>query len=275
MLGIVHASFSQDAYELSFSVVLATGKKLQFDSADDLLRHDNTVADPINHLRIQATDSRKSSSCSIFFYGEKQPHLSGVTVKVESEQQRWATSLSAELEEQVERIKMPGLFYRLRQSVGVRNLLTTLLIPIALSAFTIGAFIDLSKISGTQEERREILRLAEAAKSQDEKIDVLVKAQVAALREKSPDSFSSSIRLPSVDAKFVVGLLPVLISLLLLWYLISWCYPPAVFSWGDSGKQFQRLLERRKNLWSILVTVIVLGFLVNVSSPVISSWLGV
>lgn len=275
MLGIVHGWFAQVPYGLAFSVTLISGKKLHFDSVDDLLQHDNTVLDPIHHLKIQATAQDKSSACSIFLYGEKQPYLSGVTVKVESQEQRRATSLSAELEEQVERIKMPGLIYQLRQWVRLRNLATILLIPLAMAGSAIGFFLNFSRLSGTQEERREIIRLAEAARTQDEKIDILLKTQLAILREKDPDSFSFSFRFPSVDAKLVLGLLPVLLSLLLLWYLLKYRYPPAVFSWGDSGKRYQRLLERRKNLWSVIVTVIVLGFLVNLSSPVISSWLGV
>lgn len=275
MLGIVHASFDHAAYKLIFNVVLTSGKKLQFDSAEDLLRHDNTVANSIHHLKVQAEGTSESLSCSIFFYGEKEPHLSGITVNVESQDQRRATSLSAELEEQLERIKMPGLVYQLRQSVGFRNLFTALLIPVAIAVSLFGASANLLKMSSAGEVNREILLLAEKAKTQEEKIDVLFKAQVATLSEKTSASVSSAIRLPSINAKLAIGLLPVLISLVLLWYLIKYCYPPAVFSWGDSGNQFQKLLERRKNLWSILVTVIVLGFLVNLSSPVISSWLGV
>lgn len=275
MLGIVHDSFDRCTYRLSFSVMLVSEKKLQFDSADDLLRHDNTLADPIQHVRIQAVGDDDSTSCEIFFYGEKEPHLSGIAVNVKSKEQRWAASLSAQLEEQVARIKMPGVIYQLRQSIRLRNLLTGLLIPLVLTMSASSFFIEFSKLSGAQEERREILRLAESAKTQEEKVDFLVKAQIAVLREKNPDSFSSAIKVPSVDAKLAIGLLPVLLSLLLLWYLIKYCYPPAIYSWGDSGKQFQRLLERRKNLWSILITVIALGFLVNFSSPIISGWLGV
>jgi hypothetical protein len=226
-------------------------------------------------LTVIARANDSTSSCTIFFYGEKAPHLSGVTVTVESTEQRWATSIAAELEEQAERIRSPGFVYQLRQSVNFRNLLTTLLIPTALAAGAFGAFLDVSKLSGVKEERRQLLQLAEAAKTSEEKLDFLLRAQVASLREKNPDSFSSALRLPNIDIKLAVGLLPMLVSLVLLWYLLKYCYPPAVFAWGDSGRHYQRLLDRRKNVWSILVTVIVLGFLVNLSSPIISSWIGV
>lgn len=275
MLGIVHSSFGGSAYNLTFSVALTSEKKIQFDSVDDLLRHDNTLADPIHHLRINATAQDKSAACSIFFYGEKEPHLSGVTVNVESNEQRWAVSLAAELEEQVERTKLPGLVYQLRQSVSFRNLVAVFLLPLAVAVGMFSAFMDLTKLSGAQEERRELLRLASEARTTEDKLDFLIRAQVATLRDKSPESFTAAIRLPQMDIKLAVGLLPMLVSVALLWYLLKYCYPPAVFSWGDSGRQYQRLIERRKNLWSIVVTVIVLGFLVNLSSPVISSWLGV
>lgn len=275
MLGIVHGYYGQDSYQLTFSVVLSGGKKLKFDSVDDLLRHDNTVADSIHQLRIQAVNSEESLKCEIFFYGKEQSHLSGITINVESNEQRTATSLSAELEEQVERIKMPGIVYQLRQLMSFKNILTTLLLSISILLSVMPAVIDFSKASETQEEAREILRLAESAKTQDAKIDILFRAQIADLQRKNPKSFSSEIKLPSIDVKWAIGLLPLVVCLVLLWYLVNYCYPPAIFSWGDSGKQFQQLIELRKNLWSVLFTVIVLGFLVNVSSPIISGWLGV
>lgn len=275
MLDIVHASFGQSPYEIAFSVTLSGGKSLQFSSASDLLKHDNTVADPVHHLKVIAAGSSTTSSCTIFFFGERHPNLSGINVEVKSDEQRWANSLAAELEEQIERIKMPGILYQLRQSVVFRNLLTTLLIPLVFAASTLGLFMDHSKLSGALDERRALLQLSEAAKSIEEKVDFLVRAQVSALREKGSATIASAIKVPKLDAKLAVGLLPILISLALAWYLLRYCYPPAVFSWGDSGKHFQRLTERRKNLWSIVITVIVLGFLVNLSSPIISSWLGV
>jgi len=274
MLGIIHAAFSQTPYALEFDAQLVSEKKLKFDSIEDLLRHDNTLADPIHHLVITATGKDEASSCELFFYGEKEPHLSGIAVKVESNEQRWASSLAAEIEEQVERIRMPGVIYQLRQSVGFRNLWASLLIPLAVVGMTAGMFADLFKWSNVNEERRSLIQLAETAKTTDEKIDFLMKAQVSTLREKRGENLSAALTLPKVNARFAIGLLPVLVSLGLLWYLFRHCYPPAVFAWGDSGKQFQRLIERRKNIWSILVTVIILGFLVNLSSPVISAWLG-
>lgn len=274
ILGIVHSSF-KDEYKLVFSVTLTSGKSLQFDSENDLLGHDNTVADPIHHLNVSATKNATESSCSVFFFGEKKPNLAGIAITVESEEQRWASALAAELDEQVERIKMLGFVYQMRQSVGFRNLINNLLIPLVLTLLVFATFIETSNFPRVQEERRELLRQAEAAKTTDQKIDFLLKSQVAALRDKSSESLSSALKVPKFDAKLAVGLLPFFLSFILLWYLLRHCYPPAVFAWGDTGRQFQRTLERRKNIWSIVLIAIALGFMVNISSPVISGWLGV
>lgn len=277
MLGIIHASFGQNTYGLSFSVDLKSGKRLNFDSVDDLLRHDNTVADPIRDLQIRALNRDIGSSCLISFDGDAGAHATSVLVRVESEEQRWATSLSAELEEQVERIKMPGLFYQLRKASSRSGLrfyqFWMLLVSCLFTVFLI--VVESPRISNVQEERIELLRRAETAKTSDEKIDVLLRAQTAELRSALEMSDLPTLKFPSVSAKHAIGILPILFSLALLWYLFKYCYPFAVFSWGDSGKHFLSLLERRKSIWSILFTVMALGILVNVSSPVISHWLGI
>jgi hypothetical protein len=274
ILGIVHSSFGKIQYKLHFSVTLKSEKEIRFDSAEDVLRHDNTVADGIHHLVINAKSDATESRCVIFFFGEKKPHVSGIQITVESDEQRWASALAAELEEQIERLNIPGVVYRMRQSVRLRNVLSSLLIPIILISLVITSLLDRSKLSVDREEKRALVRLADAAKTTDEKLDFLFKAQVAALHKGSPDASSLAFQAPKLDAKIVMGLLPLLVVCVVIWYIFRNCYPPAIFAWGDTGKNYQRLLERRKNLWSIVFTVILLGFLVNISSPVVSNWLG-
>jgi hypothetical protein len=57
-----------------------------------------------------------------------------------------------------------------------------------------------------------------------------------------------------------------------LWLLLT-CYPTAVFSWGDGEARYSAILQRRKVLWGVLISVFVVGILSNFFSAGVASWL--
>jgi len=45
--------------------------------------------------------------------------------------------------------------------------------------------------------------------------------------------------------------------------MIAACYPWAVFVWGDIEQHYTALLARRKSLWTVIVSALIIGVLTN------------
>lgn len=61
---------------------------------------------------------------------------------------------------------------------------------------------------------------------------------------------------------YLIGI-PSLVALLSAFAAIFWFYPRNVFSWGDCGENYERIVERRKFIWYGVVLSLVIGVLGN------------
>lgn len=272
---ILNSAFEPMATNFFIEVSLASKKRLSFTSLESLLDQDNALADPVVMLTIRNEKEDSEKEFRVSFWSEMFPHLAGSSVIVQSKDKRWAASLAAEIDEQLTRTKLTGIPYTARQSLKARNWMTTLLIPIMLIITVALSAASLFSEATAQRERQQLLAIAKESITPESKIDFIFKAQKQYLEEKSKYSSSIGFATQKIDANLFIGLLPIIVTASLLWYVLTKCYPPAIFSWGDMQKHYASLIERRKSLWSIIFTVIVLGFLVNLSSPIISNWIGV
>ena len=60
---------------------------------------------------------------------------------------------------------------------------------------------------------------------------------------------------------FVVA--PILLVGVALTYLVTKCYPPAVFPWGDAEEWYSSLINRRKTIWSLAIGALLIGIIAN------------
>jgi hypothetical protein len=51
------------------------------------------------------------------------------------------------------------------------------------------------------------------------------------------------------------------------------CYPSAVFLWGDVNDRYASLVNRRKILWGVIISLIVVGVLSKFLYEAIALWL--
>ena len=265
--GIIAESGKKN-FRIYFHTELSSGKKLKFDSEDDLLKYDNTLSDPIHKLTIRGITEDDSYEVGILFSGERFPDLSSISVGLFSEDKFWLNSLSSQLEEQIERTKMPEIVYKIRQSPRLMNSLF-FLVPMTITL--IFAVFDKSEPSASM---RGLLDLAASANTTDQKLDFLMKAQVAQLTKGVRGSIDSNISFPVFSIQLILILILIFILILAVWYLLAKCYPPSVFAWGDSGERFKLLTERRKNIWNFVIITIISGFFINIISPTLTSLIG-
>jgi len=67
--------------------------------------------------------------------------------------------------------------------------------------------------------------------------------------------------------------LPTLALLICAGVLALTCYPSAVFLWGDETDHYANLMNRRRILWGVIISLILVGVLSKFLYEAISLWL--
>jgi hypothetical protein len=269
ILGVLVAAYGPTAPTLVFQVVLRNGKELTLHDVEELLQHDNTATNPIVELTLLAKDGVKDKHCQILFHTEKYPYLSSISFTIDASELRWVNTLSAELEEQIERVILGGGLYRVMQSPRLRTLLTAFspMIVIILVAF---AFFDFSTQSEFQKMHDQLVAQSKAAVTLDAKVDALLKLQIFSIEKGQAQSADLPFRVPAIDLQTFIAVMPLLLVIALTAYAIRYCYPSAVFAWGDMGIKYFSLIQRRKTIWGVVCIALFLALLTNLSSSVLS-----
>jgi len=179
-----------------------------------------------------------------------------VGVRVRSNDDRWANSALAEVEEQVERT-----FQRYTFSVLTLLGLNLLLLLFLLVAFPVRAdeallplWLKASDLKWAESLVREprIVTEQEAREVLTRQLRNVVAAERSwqAWREQAT-SFT--------DRRAVLLGWPVLFLVVCGVVLLTTCYPRAVFLWGDEKKRYKDMLRRRKFLWGLIWALLVGG----------------
>jgi hypothetical protein len=74
---------------------------------------------------------------------------------------------------------------------------------------------------------------------------------------------SQASNAPLWNWRLMLVLLPVLIISASLIYLITTCYPMAVFDWGDAKEWYEQLFNRRQQVWYVVIFGLLIGLVVN------------
>jgi len=73
--------------------------------------------------------------------------------------------------------------------------------------------------------------------------------------------------------QILVIVIPLVVVVVLGFILLSTCYPTAVFLWGDEEERYASIVNRRKYLWGIIISVTFIGVLSKFFATGVSSWL--
>lgn len=272
IVSILQDALKGSDYEVAFSADLKNTKQILTSDLQELLASDNTVANPIQHLRVFAGTQDRLKHVSVHFQAGTDRYMAAASVTIRCDDSAWSSALYSALEEQVERTALRDLVSRYSRSRTARKLLSPLLaLFVAAFAvlFTVGT---IGRLAGSSQEARELIERAKTVQTQEEKIDFLLrKAQhdLHRLDRSQPDAIFGLITLP-----VIVAAAPFVIVVLLVGYCLTRCYPGSVFLWGDYAEYHARVLARRAMIWNVVLVALVVGLVINLSSTVLGRALG-
>lgn len=262
-------------YRITYKTKSAKGKRLEVGALDELLGLDNPVRNPIVSLEIEATTKGGPEDVvsSIQYDSDDSDNIS---LRVASHDVKWSTQLFGEIEEQLERTFLSGLIYKLKSSTAKRLLLPlvamlitiiaalsmTLIAPDKSKKLDLQAFVDRSRFL-SPEDIQMLQKQSENLHTVEEKVDFLLEVERRKLTQMAmplakKEAHSASIRALLTWRTLFVAL-PMLIIAVCLVYLLVYCYPHAVFAWGDCEEHNNRILAKRRALWTVVIASLLIG----------------
>lgn len=276
VVSIIQSAFSGKAYDLTLVATLKNQKRITTHDLQDLIAIDNTIANPVNRLEIQAICASESKSCNVVFRPENDEFHSGVPISVKSDDAPWASNLFSELEEQVERAILRDQVSKYRQSKLFRRLTPLVILLVISIGFLVTMLRSITNLAPNDSELASITRLAEVAQSSEQKLDFLVaysRHQLQKTRSFATSGFPFSFE--ALNLHFFIGASPFLLVAGLIIFALTTCYPGSAFLWGDYADHYSTLLKRRSQVWNVVVIALLVGLLINLSSAVISRGIGI
>lgn len=254
---------SSDQPAPSFEVVFQNNKRIVLHSIQDVLALDNSLGNPIVSLAIDlegpTPNDAKAKPFMVTNLRFGSGRLDNISLRVVSYDNRVATEVFAELEEQVDRAVVSSW---VAKSVKSGQLALVAFFGLVLTAVVFAAtFVQKETPTLPATDRAELQRLLTQARSDSEKIDALVQAQLGELKvsQRSDDLDINWSTILSLRTVFIA--LPVLVLVITVIYLILTCYPWAVFAWGDWEQKYNALVARRKTLIGVVLTTLILGIM--------------
>lgn len=248
-----------------FEAHLLTGKTFETESLDHIFQLDNSRRNRITRLVVNVTaieiNPKREYFVAVDFDGRSP---ADVTLTVQSTDARWATETVSLLEEQVERTFQPGLMHKLS---GL-NRFSMFLLPVPVfSALAplIGLSIRRSARSETMWLSAEDLSSLQNVIQKNQNLSSEQQAEILTRQVRNLIAEQNSSALPAVfhDWRMLFVAVPILVAAGAFAYLVSRCYPFAVFSWGDADEWYQGLVSRRKTIWSMLIGSLFIGIIAN------------
>ena len=248
-----------DDFRASFEVSLEKGKKHSTENIESILELDNSAKDPIKELTVRWTYYQKETNLMLH-YTSDVVYGRSIRMSGKSSSHSWLTETIGEVEEQVERCIPVGFVYRLKKYLTEFSWIIWGGIPVFAGTVlaVVAAFYSGGTI--TYEVRNKLTELSKHVKTSDEKIDFIYKVLNEYLKSSHDVVLNFDFLL---NVKFYLMIAPVVIISLTFEYLYLKCYPLYVFDWGDCGENYQKLIEKRKLLWTVIIGSMIIGVIAN------------
>jgi hypothetical protein len=271
LLSVVDERFKEMAEnsETLFEIETKKGKSFKTTNIDEILKHDNSVKNPILGLSIlfRGKDETLVNECNIFYSRE----TSIIDIHIQAEDSRKANDLFAEIEEQIERSLSINWVYKLKQFSLIDFLpILMVIILIPSTALVFYATDSQKKIKNSDhlssEDIEYLSNLFPSSESEEGKINYIYEYHSRKLKniqaeENQESNLFSKGKL--LNIKVLLSVLPFIIVLGGTYYTIWRTYIGSVFLWGDFEEYYNTLLERRKFLWGTVVVALVIGVIGN------------
>ncbi len=223
----------------TFEVETKRGKSFKTSNIDEILKHDNSVKNPITSFSIIM--EAPEIWCHITYDKED----SVIRINIQADDSRKGNDLFAEIEEQIERSLIKNWVYKLKK-YGKLEFLTFLLLLTSIVMIPLFIFTMISRTSFENIKNSDYLSSEDIAylskpipisESELNKINYVYEYQsrklknIQASREKSNSNLFSMGKLPNI--RVLLSILPFIIVLGGTYYTIWRTYIRSVFLWGD------------------------------------------
>ncbi|WP_089679881.1 hypothetical protein [Catalinimonas alkaloidigena] len=260
---IIETNFKKagiDSIKTEFKLILSNEKELTFDKFSNIFQIDNGRKNKAEKLKLNWSGNDNE----VLVYFSDKP---AVRVDVTGTDLDWTNELFAEIDEQIERTKVFSLIHKIK-SDNFFKLISLLMISFVFPLMLVVTKNDTKeKLNITATDRSALTEIAKNTKTVEEKINFLFETQLKILdiniKNETPDAFLDNLSTYFLDWRTYMIIIPIIAILGILWYLLTQCYPVAVFDWGDMAEEYRKIVERRKLLWNIVIGSIVIGILTN------------
>lgn len=265
-------------FKPKYEVAMEDGKNVSLTSHEELVSLDNAVKNPIRSLSIKAStmDLENTLSVQISFDSDERDN---VKLIVSGRSSKLADQTYAEIAEQLERTFLGSLVYRYFKP-SKHSLFFPMITIFFLVALTsvLSLFLGLEKGSVDPsklplQEYRQLEKISADASTVEKKVDFLFQIERAKLLKLRP---AEPLSLPPglISVRSAVIFVPLLVMLGCIIYLVTSCYPRAVFVWGDYEEYYGQLLNRRKAIWTVVIATLFLGAMSSLLASGVAGLLG-
>ena len=189
-----------------------------------------------------------------------------INLSVKGEDINWVNQTFAEIDEQIERTKIDSTIEKIKGFFTILTFLT-IVVSISFGIFSLMEAFPSGEKAISKSEKIELTKMAKEADNISEKIEFLFQAELYQLNidlgEKKGNNLLEQFKEYGLNWKTYAILLPILIIISIIYYILSRCYPSSIFEWGDMEEYYEKIIERRKMLWNIVIGTIILGIICN------------
>ncbi len=182
-----------------------------------------------------------------------------ITIIVSDNDSRWVSETFSRVEEQIERCLKKDFMNQLAAS-HLTSQLALPLLSLILLVFTTVFMVEETDLRNhmwlTNADMKEISSELETSTtlSQEQYLTIVTRQLKNIILQRNAAQYKSTW-----PAVFVV--IPILLAIGVFIYLITKCYPSAVFLWGDREEWYKTLEKRRNVLWNTVLGGFMVGIL--------------
>jgi len=259
-----------------FEVFLSGNQHVELANVDAVLALENLRKRKILRLVITCSAGRKGAALleneiQVDFGGQAKGSTTRVVaIRVRSDAVGWPNRALSELEEQVERTWLRHFQFVLILCGLLVAALVVLFFQLPLS-FGPGP-LDVTRAMWLRDHDLDRVDqiLSQGRPINDEEMrDITTRQLRNVLADLRPKQSPQTGR----TGQILVIVIPLVVVVVLGFILLSTCYPTAVFLWGDEEERYASIVNRRKYLWGIIISVTFIGVLSKFFATGVSSWL--
>jgi hypothetical protein len=190
-----------------------------------------------------------------------------ISVIIVGENPKWNARTLAEVEEQIERTRQ-------RNTAPILALVGLVVIMLVAFLLQVGVVKKPQDLSDVMWLDKESLDRVETLVSQNRPITEEEQREITTIQLRTLVKSQKAQEPPKGRGrKLLLMGLPTLALVICSAVLGFTCYPSAVFLWGDENDRYASLVNRRKILWGVIISLIVVGVLSKFLYEAIALWL--